>query len=72
MKPVTDDVVFSIMERLEKRERNCRAAAESAKIALPDKVLSAIGSRRAISLGMARQRARQTVSGVFCYVARNG
>ena len=46
MKPVTDDVVFSILEGLEQRERKKRAALEAAKIALPDKVLGSMGNRR--------------------------
>jgi len=70
MKPVTDDVVFSIMEGLEERERKKRAALEAAKIALPDKVLGSMGNRRVISFDLAKQRARRTVSGMFCYVAR--
>lgn len=70
MKPITDDVVFSIMEGLEKREKNRKAALEAAKIALPGKILGPEGNRRIISLDLARQRARRTVSGMFCYVAR--
>lgn len=72
MKPITDDVVFSIMKGLEKRERRQKAAIEAAKIALPEKILGPAGNRRIISLGLARQRAQRTVSGMFCYVARNG
>lgn len=72
MKPITDDVVFSIMQGLEQRERNQRAAMDAARAALPRKVLGPIGNRRIISLDHARQRARRTVSGMFCYVARNG
>ena len=71
MKPITDDVVFSIMQGLEQRERRQRAAMERAKIALPDKVLGSAGNRRIISLDHARRRARRTVSGMFCYVARS-
>lgn len=70
MKPITDDVVFSIMEGLEKREKNRKAALDAAKIALPGKILGPEGNRRIISLDLARQRARRTVSGMFCYVAR--
>ncbi|MGR3514422.1 MAG: hypothetical protein ACU0GG_16820 [Paracoccaceae bacterium] len=72
MKPITDDVVFSILEGLEERERKRRVAAEAAKIALPDKVLGSLSNRRIISFDLARSRARRTVSGMFCYVARNG
>jgi len=69
MKPITDDVVFSIMKGLEKRERTQRARLEATKASLPDRVLGAISNRRIISLDLAR--ARRTVSGVFCYVARD-
>jgi hypothetical protein len=70
MKPITDDVVFSILKGLEKREKRQRARLEAAKAALPDKVLGEAGSRRKISFDMARH-ARRTVSGVFYYVARD-
>ncbi len=72
MKPITDDVVFSIMKGLEKRERTQKAALETARVTLPEKILGSLGNRRIISLDLARQRARRTVSGVYCYVARNG
>ncbi|MEM7752164.1 MAG: hypothetical protein AAF230_02055 [Pseudomonadota bacterium] len=72
MKPITDDVVFSIMKGLEQRERRKKAAMEAAKMALPEKILGPAGNRRIISLVHARRRARRTVSGMFCYVARNG
>ena len=70
MKPITDDVVFSIMEGLEKREKKRKVALQTAKIALPGKILGPEGNRRIISFDLARQRARRTVSGMFCYVAR--
>lgn len=70
MKPITDDVVFSIMKGLEKRERTQRARLEATRMSLPDRVLGSIASKRVISLDFARQ-ARRTVSGVFCYVARD-
>ena len=68
MKPITDDVVFSILKGLEKRERSKTkipgAATHSARIFGP------IGNKRIISLDVARQ-AKKTVSGMFCYVAKN-
>ena len=70
MKPITDDVVFSILEGLEKREKKRMAALETAKKVLPEKILGPEGNRRIISFDLARQRARRTVSGMFCYVAR--
>ena len=70
MKPITDDVVFSIMQGLEKRERNQKAALKTARETLPQKILGVEGNRRIISLDLARRKARRTVSGMFCYVAR--
>ena len=72
MKPITDDVVFSILEGLEKHERQRKVARNAAKIALPNKVLGSMGNGRIISFDLARQRAKRTVSGMFCYVARSG
>ena len=69
MKPITDDDVHSILKGLEKRERR-RKAAEVKRISLPDRVLGSLGNRRVISFDLAKQQARRTVSGVFCYVAR--
>lgn len=66
MKPITDDVVFSILKGLEKRERSndVSPAKTSARI------LGPIGTKRIISLDVARQ-AKRTVSGVYCYVAKH-
>lgn len=65
MKPITDDVVFSILKGLEKRERKIGGATK-----MSDRVLGPIGQKRAITLDIARQ-AKRTVSGVFCYVAKS-
>ncbi len=70
MKPITDDVVFSIMQGLERRERRQMSAPDRVKQTLSEKILGFEGNRRIISLDFARKRARRTVSGVFCYVAR--
>jgi len=69
MKPITDDVVFSIMKGLEKRERRSSASAQVRKISLPDRILGSIANKRAISVSLAKRQAKRTVSGVFCYVA---
>ncbi len=66
MKPITDDVVFSILKGLEKRERSNRTSPANNAA----RVLRPAGNKRIISLDVARQ-ARRTVSGVFCYVAKN-
>ena len=66
MKPITDDVVFSILKGLEKRERSNKVSPANASA----RILGPIGNKRIISLDVARQ-AKRTVSGVFCYVAKN-
>ncbi len=71
MKPITDDVVFSILQGLEKRERRKKPALEKTTTALHEKILKRGGGPRIISLDFARQKARRTVSGMFCYVVRN-
>ncbi|MEM6384673.1 MAG: hypothetical protein AAF718_00415 [Pseudomonadota bacterium] len=71
MKPITDDVVFTILEGLEKREWNKRTVARGATTSLSDKLLGKMSGRRIISLRRTPQRARRTVSGMFCYVARD-
>ena len=71
MKPITDDVVFSIMKGLEKREQSRVKALDVARKTLPQKILGPVGNRRVISLDLARRRAHATVSGVFCYAARD-
>ncbi len=70
MKPITDDVVFSILQGLEKRERNANSIRKVTKTGLSARILGPIGNKRIISLDAARQ-ARRTVSGVFCYVAKD-
>lgn len=65
MKPITDDVVFSILKGLEKRERSKGAGTTK----MSDRVLGPMGNKRVISLNAVRQ-ARRTVNGVFCYVAK--
>ncbi len=71
MKPITDDVVFSIMQGLEKRERRNKGVHGAKTAALHEKILRRDGDRRIISFDFARQRARRTVSGMFCYVVRS-
>ncbi len=71
MKPITDDVVFSIMQGLEKRERRNNSAQDKVTAALHEKILKRDGDRRIISFDFARKRARRTVSGMFCYVVRS-
>ena len=70
MKPITDDVVFSILQGLEKRERSKQGKKTTKKNGATARILGPIGNKRIISLDMARQ-ARRTVSGVFYYVAKH-
>ena len=71
MKPITDDVVFSILQGLEKRERRLKGVQSVRTAQLHEKILKRDGDRRIISLDFARARARRTVSGMFCYVVRS-
>lgn len=66
MKPITDDVVFSILKGLEKRERSNKVSPAKTSA----RILGPIGNKRIISLDVARQ-AKRTVSGMFCYVAKH-
>lgn len=69
MKPVTEDVVYSILQGLEKREARKRRKMEAAKAALPAKVLGPVGNGRIIVLDRAKSRAQKTVTGFYCYMA---
>lgn len=70
MKPITDDVVFSILQGLEKRELKTRSMQKEIKNRMTARILGPIGNKKIISLDAARA-ARRTVSGVFCYVAKH-
>lgn len=72
MKPITDDDVFSILKGLEKHEKRRKAVQQIRKTSMPDKVLGALAARPVITLASARQRAKRTVSGMYCFVARSG
>lgn len=67
MKPITDEIVLSLIERAERRQGVLRPANKV------DAVSAEQPSGRIISLDFVRRRlaARQTVSGVFCYAPRN-
>lgn len=70
MKPITDDIVLSLIERAERRQRARHPANSAAPVSSStDRTPS---SGRIISLDFVRRRARvpQTVSGVFCYAPR--
>ncbi len=69
MKPISDDVVFSILEGLEKREKRKRALPRPRRAAMPDTIHTALGTSRTISLSSAGRRAKRTVSDLYCYIA---
>lgn len=71
MKPITDDIILSLIERAERREASLHPANSAAP--LPSSSANrAPSSGRIISLDLVRRRTRvrQTVSGVFCYAPR--
>lgn len=68
MKPITDDVVHTLMQGIAKRESRSARQSGSAKIIKFTRGMAKQGD--VISLDAAR--ARKTISGVFCYVARLG
>ena len=70
MKPITDDMVFSILQGLEKRERKPQGKKMTKANKMTARILGPIGDKRIVSLNVARQ-ARRTVSGMFCYVAKH-
>jgi hypothetical protein len=70
MKPITDEIVRSLIERAERRE----TAACPANITVPASEEDGVGqamSRRIISFDFMRRRVqrRQTVSGLFVYAS---
>ncbi len=71
MKPITDEIVLSLIERAERRRGALRPANSSEPVPA-DAVSGAPSSGRIISLDFVRRRVRdrQTVSGLFCYAPR--
>jgi len=80
MKPITDDVVFSLMRGLEEREkdalynraRNMRAGNGNRMATRITDFTRAIGKGAVISLDAVREARREseTVRGLFCYSPR--
>lgn len=72
MKPITDEIVLSLIERAERRQRACLPANDTAPITGTKSAVASSGRSRVISLDFVRRatRAHETVSGVFCYAPR--
>lgn len=80
MKPITDDMVFSLLRGLEEREKdalyeraqNLRAGNRNRMAARITDFTRAIGKGGVISLDAARaaRRESETVRGLFSYAAR--
>ena len=68
MKPITDDVVHTLMQEIAKRERRSVKQSGSAKII---KFARRVAKRDDIVF-LNTRRTRKTISGVFCYVSRLG
>ncbi len=66
MKPITDEIVVSLIERAERRQGTMRPANDMKAGTRPDV------AARIISLDLIRRcaKARETVTGVFCYAPR--
>ncbi len=70
MKPITDDIIHSLIERAESRERILAAANDPIPLSR-----SSMFARRGARIILFEQvhpalRLRETVSGVFCYAQR--
>ena len=72
MKPITDEIVLSLIERAERRQKTYLPANDTAPIKGKKLALANTGESRVISLDFVRRatRAHETVSGVFCYAPR--
>lgn len=68
MKPITDDVVHTLMQGIAKRESRSVRQSGSAKII---KFARGVAKQDDI-ISLDAVRARKSISGVFCYVARLG
>ncbi len=71
MKPITDEIVRSLIERAERRE-TAKCPANTAAPIPPAAKDGSPSSGRIISFDFMRRtvRSRQTVSGLFCYAPR--
>ncbi len=71
MKPITDDVVHSLLEGIAAREKT-RGRSRRAR-STPAKVIKIGGPAiKEGKIAIEVQGARRTISGVFCYVSRLG
>lgn len=71
MKPITDDVVHSLLQGIAAREQT-RTRSRRAR-STPAKIISFSGPAiKEGKIAMDAKGARRTISGVFCYVSRLG
>ena len=72
MKPITDEIILSLIERAERRQKAAVPANDTQPLTKPILDIAHAGGGRIISFDFARRRARarQTVSGLFCYAPR--
>ena len=72
MKPITDEVIRSLIERAERRQRALSPANDTAPLTKGKAALANTKKSQVISLDFVRRsnRNKQTISGVFCYTPR--
>ena len=72
MKPITDEIILSLIERAERRQKAQVPANDTTPLSKPILDIAHPKGGRIISFDFARRkaRARQTVSGLFCYAPR--
>ena len=72
MKPITDEIILSLIERAERRQKAAVPANDSGPLSKRILDITHPEGGRIISLDLARRsaRARQTVSGLFFYAPR--
>jgi hypothetical protein len=72
MKPITDDVVHSLLQGIAAREKTRRGRDRRASSA-PAKIIKFTGPNvRNGKIKIDAEGTRRTISGVFCYVSRLG
>ncbi len=71
MKPITDDVVHSLLQGIAAREKS--RGTHRRRRSSPAKIIKFTGSAvKKGEIAVATNGTRRTISGVFCYVSRFG
>ena len=72
MRPITDEIILSLIERAERRQSARSPANDTTPLSKPAAVVSKPRKEKVISLDFVRrsQRKGRTISGVFCYAPR--